>query len=87
MHDFKSPANDAGIAEEFAQFLRSRICGNVEVLGMLAQEQIPDASAYEESRMTSVMESAQNLERIGRNILAGNTVLIPVQDGRSLDTR
>ena len=41
MNDLKSASDDPGVAKALLDLLRGGICGDVEVLGVLADQQIP----------------------------------------------
>jgi hypothetical protein len=61
----KPPADDATVAEEGANILGASAGRDVEVFGLAAQQQVPDAASYEVRLKAASLEAPYDLGRIG----------------------
>ena len=62
----------AAVAEQSAHFVRTRAGGHVEVLGLLAQQEITHAPADQIGRMPIPRQTLDDLGRVGVDALLGN---------------
>ena len=78
--DTKAAPDDAGVAEQGVYGFRRGVGGDVEVLGMPSQQQVPDSAAYQVGLMPAVTQARHYLESAVADVFAGDAVLVPGDD-------
>src|ERR1700755_2882177 len=75
MSDPEPPSPNPTVAEQLANLLRQRVCRDVEVLWLDANQQVADATADQEGHKSRISQAVEDPKSIGRNVLARNDVL------------
>ena len=73
-------ADDAAVAEEFAQFPGPGVSDHVEILGLSPQEQVPDPAAHQIGSIAGVEQPIEDLQGLQFDIFPGDGVLWPGND-------
>ena len=66
VHDLEAAADDEGAPEQPLDFFRRRIGGNVEVLGLDAQQQVAHRAADQEGLETGFLQGLRHTDRVVR---------------------
>ena len=77
MNDAKAAADHSGIAEQFVHFLGSGIRGHIEIFGMIAQQQVANRTAHQESLEALAAQTRHYLESAIADIFAGYRMAVP----------
>ena len=72
----ETTANQAAVAEQRLDLLRRRIGCDVEILGRLPEQQIPDSAADQVGLIAPFVQAIEHLECILADLFARNRVLI-----------
>ena len=72
--DLEAAADDAGAAEQGAHLVRLGVGGDVEILGLPAQHQVPHRAAHHVGLVAGVLQGVGDLEGAGRNAVTGDAV-------------
>jgi hypothetical protein len=78
--DLETPPDEAAVTKEAVDLVRGGVGGDVEVLGLAAQEQIPHPAPDHIGGVTVIVEPCQDLEDIGGHRRAGDGVLLAGDD-------
>ena len=73
-------ADDAAVAEEFAQLPGPGVGDHVEILGLFPQEQVPDPAAHQIGGITGVQQPVEDLQGLQFDIFPGDGVFRPGDD-------
>ena len=74
MHDAEAAANNARGAEQGFGLFGRGVGGNVEILGLEPQEDVPDAASHDIGLVTGIVERIQHLEAAGADLLPGDAM-------------
>lgn len=80
VHNTKTAADDACIAEFGLDLLRRGIRGHIEILGLYAQQQVPDGATDNESFIPGIIERVEYAQAARADMFAGNAVLVAVEN-------
>ncbi len=83
MGEMEAAADQPAIAEQLLDLVGMRAGGDVEVLGMQAEQQVAHRAADEESLEAGVPQPVQHLQRVGRDVRARDRVLVARDHPRS----
>ena len=78
----ETPADDPAVAEEFLDLVRVRRRSDVKIFGPATQKQIADAAANQIGDVIALMETIEDLQRIGIDLLPRNRMRFPRDDDR-----
>ena len=81
MHQAETPADDARVVAQLADFLGARVGDDVEVLGLAPEHEIAHAAADEEAGVAGIAQAMQDLEGVFTDQRAGNGMLRAREDG------
>ena len=76
----EAPADNPAVAEEFPQLPGPGVGHHVEVLGRLAQEQIPDAAAHQVGGVAGMVEAVKDLQGLHVDVSPGDGMFGPGND-------
>ncbi|EGD09045.1 hypothetical protein XVE_2677 [Xanthomonas vesicatoria ATCC 35937] len=82
MRQTKTAADQAAIAEQRFDFFRRGTGGDVEILGVAADQQIADRAADQIGAKAGFAQAVQHAQRVGADVLARNGVLIAWDDAQ-----
>jgi hypothetical protein len=82
MGEPEPPTDESRIAKQPPDVLRVRIGRDIEILGMQAEQKIPDATADQKGLVARLVEPVQDLERVFADIRPADAVLRPRDNGR-----
>src|SRR5690606_31647202 len=78
----EAATDQPAVAEQVLDLLRRGVGGHVEILGRTADQQVAHGAADQERVEAAVLQSIQDAERIGADLLAGNPVLTALNRAR-----
>ena len=78
----ESAADDEGAAEQRLHLLRARVGGDVEILGLDAEQEVADRAADDERLEAGVVQLARHLERPAAQLRAADRVVAGPVDAR-----
>jgi hypothetical protein len=67
MHDLEAAADDEGAAEQLLDLFRRGVGGDVEVLGLDAQQQVAHRAADDEGLVAGILQGLRHAHGIGRD--------------------
>ena len=80
LHQPEALADDAAVAEEFAQLPGPGVGHHVEVLGLLAQEQVPDAAPHQIGGVAGMVQAVKDLQGFHIDVSPGDGMFRPGND-------
>ncbi len=78
-------ADQAAVAEQLAHLLRSRVGGDVEVLGLAPEQQVAHRPADQQRAEAGFVQSVEHAQGGLADVTAGDAVLVPRNDMRAVD--
>ena len=82
VHDLEAAADDEGAPEQALDLLGRGVGGDVEVLGLHAQQQVAHGAAHHEGLEACLLQGLGHPDRIRRDVLRVDLVLFRPQDHR-----
>ena len=79
VREAKSSPDDAAVAEKTANVLRTRICCDVEILGLAAEQKVAHAAAHQVGLKAAALEAAHHLCGIRVDAVVVEDVVVPDQ--------
>ncbi len=80
VYDLEATPDNAGIAKQLSHFLRGGIRGNIEVLGLVTQQQVAHTPADQVALITRLEQHLHDFDGGVTDALAGHIVLITGYD-------
>jgi len=75
LHQAEAAADDAAVAEEFANFPGAGVGDDIEILGLFPQEEVPDAASHQVGFVAGMIETVKDFQGFHLHVFAGETVL------------
>jgi hypothetical protein len=82
VREAEAPPDQPAVAEQLLDLLRQRVGGDVEILGRDAKQQVAHATADEIGLEARVLEPVQHAQRVRRDMLTGDRVLVATDHPR-----
>ncbi len=87
VHQAEPAADEPRIAEQRPDLLGTGVRGDVEVLGLAVQQQIPHPAAHDEGLIPAILEAVEDLQGIPGNVRAGDVVVGSRDDAGRIRSR
>jgi hypothetical protein len=78
----EASADDPAVPEQLLDLIGMRRRADVEILGTTAEEQVTDAAADQIRDVVALIETIEDLQRIGVDLLPRNRMRLPRDDDR-----
>ena len=72
----EAAADETAVAEQAPHLLGTGVGGDIEVLGVAAQQQVAHAAAHQVGRVARLVQAVEDLEGVFADVGAGNVVLV-----------
>ena len=83
----EAASDQEGVSEQFPDLVRVRIRADVEILGLPAEQKIPDTAADEVGDIAGAVQVIEHLDRVGVYVLARYGVVVPCTYDGTLPSR